>query len=468
MSTAAEDVRIDEGPIAATLESGRRHDAVQVREILARALELEGLPDVDLAVLMGVSDPELLGEFFQTARSVKETIYGNRLVLFAPLYISNLCANECIYCAFRAREPRARAAGAHPGRDRPRGAGTSSSRATSACCSSPASLTRARGSSTSSSAIDTIYRTARAPGEIRRVNVNIAPLTLDEFRQLKARQIGTYQLFQETYHRETYAKRPPRRHEARLRLARERPWTGRWRRASTTSGIGVLFGLFDWRFEILALVQHIRHLERAVRRRAAHDQRAAHRAGDRVRHREPPAARGLRHRLPQDRGDPASGGAVHRDHHVHRETADIRRETFALGVSQISAGSRTNPGGYSEDERDRCGAVLPRRPPLARRGGARRRVARLRAVVLHRLLPARAHRRDFMDLAKPGEIKEHCGPNALSTFQEYLVDYGSPETRAGRRSGASRDALAELEPGLRAKAEKMVRLVKDGTRDVYC
>ena len=103
MSTVTEGVRIDEGLIARTIEAGKRHDAARVREVLARALELKGLSDADMAVLMGVSDPELLGEVFHTARRVKEDIYGNRLVLFAPLYISNLCGNECVYCAFRAR-----------------------------------------------------------------------------------------------------------------------------------------------------------------------------------------------------------------------------------------------------------------------------------------------------------------------------------------------------------------------------
>lgn len=465
MTTAARCVRIDEGRIAAALASGCRHDAVQVREILARALELGGLPEADLAALMGVSDPELLGEVFQAARRVKEKIYGNRLVLFAPLYISNLCGNECVYCAFRAAN-RALARRAltqdeiagevkhlvEQGHKRillvageayPRG-----------------------GFRFILEAIDTVYRTASGPGEIRRVNVNIAPLSLDDFRLLKARQIGTYQVFQETYHRETYA----RVHVAGTK--RDFDWRvnapDRAMEAGIDDvGVGVLFGLFDWRFEILALVQHIRHLERRFG------------VGP--------------HTISVPRMEPATGSdiASHPPHPVSdidfrkvvatlrlavpytgiimstRETAEIRRETFALGVSQISAGSRTNPGGYSEDEKiDAAQFCLGDHRPLDE---VIRDAAALGYVPSFCTACYRLGRtgRDFMDLAKPGEIKEHCGPNALATFQEYLQDYASPETRRIGEASIAR-ALAELRPRPLARAKGMVEAVRGGKRDVYC
>ncbi len=465
MSTAADDVRIDEGLIGATLESGRRHDAVRVREILAKSLELKGLSEVELASLMEVSDPDLLGEIFQTARRVKETVYGNRLVLFAPLYISNLCANECVYCAFRA----ANRALARRALTQDEIAGEVKhlvEQGHKRILLVAGEAYPREGFEYVLSAIDTVYRTASGPGQIRRVNVNIAPLSLDEFRLLKARQIGTYQVFQETYHRETYAK---------VHLAgtkRDFDWrVNAPDRAMAAGiddvGIGVLFGLFDWRFEILALVQHIRHLE--------------HRFGVGP------------HTISVPRMEPATGSdiASHPPHPVSdidfrkivailrlavpytgiimstRETAEIRRETFALGVSQISAGSRTNPGGYSEDERiDAAQFCLGDHRPLDE---VIRDAAALGYVPSFCTACYRLGRtgRDFMDLAKPGEIKEHCGPNALATFQEYLEDYESPETRQVGEACIAH-ALAELETGLRAKAEKMVRLVKDGTRDVYC
>ena len=465
MSTASAGVKIDEGLIGATIEAGKRHEAARVREILARALELKGLPDEELSVLMGVSDPELLGEVFATAKKVKEGIYGNRLVLFAPLYISNMCSNECVYCAFRARN-----------RELERRALSQDEIAREVQLLVEQGHKRIllvagesyphEGFDYILNAVDTVYRTASGRGEIRRVNVNIAPLTLEEFARLKAKNIGTYQIFQETYHRETYA---------RVHLGgKKRDFD--WRvnapdRAMESGiddvGIGVLFGLFDWRFEILALVQHIRHLESRFG------------VGP--------------HTISVPRLEPASGSDVasHPPHPVSdvdfrkivailrlavpytgiimstRESADIRRETFALGVSQISAGSRTNPGGYAEDEKfDAAQFCLGDHRPLDE---VIRDVAALGYVPSFCTACYRLGRtgRDFMDLAKPGEIKEHCGPNALATFQEYLEDYASPGTRATGEAEIAR-ALAEMGPEARTRAERMVALVKDGKRDVYC
>ena len=414
---------------------------------------------------MGVSDPVLLGEVFDTARRVKEDIYGKRLVLFAPLYISNLCANECVYCAFRARN-RALTRRALSQDEIAKEVTHLVEQGHKRILVVAGESYPDEGFDYILNAIDTVYRTSSGPGEIRRVNVNIAPLTLDEFKQLKARQIGTYQIFQETYHRATYAA---------VHLGgKKRDFD--WRvtapdRAMQCGiddvGIGVLFGLFDWRFETLALMQHIRHLE------------ARYGVGP--------------HTISVPRLEPATGSDVasHPPHPVSdvdfrkvvailrlavpytgiimstRESADIRRETFALGVSQISAGSRTNPGGYSEDERiESAQFCLGDHRPL---DVVIRDVAALGYVPSFCTACYRLGRtgRDFMDLAKPGEIKAHCAPNALATFQEYLQDYASPETRAvGEATIAG--ALAEMEPELRAKAERMVRLVKDGKRDVYC
>lgn len=458
-------VRIDEGRIGRILEDGRSHDAAQVREILARALELHGLEDEDLAVLMGISDPELLGELFEAARNVKERIYGNRLVLFAPMYISNLCSNECTYCAFRVRN-----------REVVRRALTQEEIAHEVehlvkeghkrILMVAGEAYPKEGFSYVLKSIETIYNTASGHGEIRRVNVNIAPLTAEEFRQLKGAEIGTYQLFQETYHRETYG---------RVHLA-GRKADFDWRLSAMDRameagiddvGVGVLFGLFDWRYEILAMMQHIRHLEGRFG------------VGP--------------HTVSVPRLEPATGSdlAAHPPKPVDdldfrkivailriavpytgiimstRETASMRRETFALGVSQISAGSRTNPGGYAEEERYEASQFsLGDHRPLDE---VIRDVASMGYVpsfctACYRLGRTGA---DFMDLAKPGEIKEHCTPNAIATFQEYLEDFGSEATREVGQATISH-ALDGLEPRLRARTEKMVALVKGGRRDVYC
>ncbi len=456
---------IDEAEIEGVLRSAARSDSAEVREVLAKAGAGGGLGMSDVACLCGVSDPELLAELFATARAVKDRIYGKRLVLFAPLYVSNLCGNDCAYCAFRARnkEVKRRALAqsevarevrilVEQGHKRVLlVAGESYPR---------------QGFRYVLDCIETIYGVKSGPGEIRRVNVNVAPLTVDEFRDLHAARIGTYQLFQETYHRATYAA---------VHLGgRKRDFD--WRatvmdRAMAAGindvGIGVLFGLCDWRFEVLALMQHIRHLE------------ARFGVGP--------------HTISVPRLEPAIGAdvAAHPPKPVSdvdfrklvailrlavpytgiimstRETPNIRRESFALGVSQISAGSRTNPGGYSTDDEVDDGSQFSL-------GDHRPLDEVIRDVAALGYIPSfctgcyRLGRtgQDFMDLAKPGEIKQHCDPNGLSTFLEYLLDYASPETRAVGEP-LIEATLAGMDEAVRHTAERMLAKVRKGGRDVY-
>jgi len=458
---------IDEARVDAVLAAGQDRGAVHVREVLAKAREMHGLDDADVSVLMGISDPDLLGEMFDAARFVKETIYGRRLVLFAPLYVSNLCGNDCVYCAFRARN-----------REVTRRALTQDEVANEVRVLVEQGHKRVllvagesyphEGFSYVLKCVETIYKVKAGRGEIRRVNVNVAPLELDQFKALKETGIGTYQLFQETYHRDTYA---------RVHLAgRKRDFD--WRvtamdRAMEAGiddvGIGVLFGLWDWRWETLALLQHIRHLE------------ARYGVGP--------------HTVSVPRMEPAIGSDVASHPPVPvsdvdfrklvailrlavpytgiimstRETANLRRESFALGVSQISAGSRTNPGGYEEED-----AKKEFEAAQFQVGDHRPLDEVVRDVASMGYIPSfctgcyRLGRTgaDFMDLAKPGDIRQHCDPNGLSTFMEYLLDYASPDTRAiGDR--LVDDVLAGMEGKAQATASKLVAAVRSGKRDVY-
>ena len=465
MSTVHSTIPINESDIESVLVAARHQDAARVREVLAKARTLKGLDMDEIAALMTVSDPDLMGELFDAAKQVKEEIYGRRLVLFAPLYISNLCSNECLYCAFRAqnKEVKRRALTQEEiGREVKILVEQGHKRILLVAGESYPK----EGFSYVLKAIETIYATKSGTGEIRRVNVNVAPLPVEEFRELKAAGIGTYQVFQETYHRETYAEVHTR--------GKKRDYD--WRvtamdRAMEAGiddvGIGVLFGLCDWRFEILAMMQHIRHLEKEFG------------VGP--------------HTVSVPRLEPAGGSdiASHPPHPISdvdfrkivailrlavpytgiimstRETPNLRRETFALGVSQISAGSRTNPGGYSVDvtEPDAAQFSLGDHRPLDE---VIRDVASLGYIPSFCTACYRLGRtgEDFMDMAKPGEIKLHCSPNALSTFTEYLMDYASPETR----QVGDRLVVTMLE-GMTGKqqtiAEKLVRQVRAGKRDVF-
>jgi 2-iminoacetate synthase len=346
-TTAA--IPVDADEIHRILGIHRVHDASRVREILARSLDLKGLPLEDVAVLANVSDPVLLGEMFEAARCVKQRIYGNRLVIFAPLYVSNLCANECTYCAFRTRNTQIR-----------RRALTQEEIAEETLVLVRQGHKRVllvagesypnEGFNYVLKSIATVYATREGKGEIRRINVNVAPLGVEEFRQLKDAGIGTYQLFQETYHRETYARLhlsgPKRDYDWRVTAMHRAMEAG-----LGDVGVGVLFGLFDWRFDLLALLQHARYLEQ-------HFGVGPHTMS--VPRLEPASGSDLASQPPYPVSDvdfrkivailrlavPYTGIIM-----STRETPNIRRETFSLGVSQISAGSRTNPGGYTEEKR---------------------------------------------------------------------------------------------------------------------
>ncbi len=456
-------VPIDEEGIFRVLQESKSRDAEYVRKVIAKSLELKGLDEEEVAALIQVSDSDLLGELFAAARKVKEEIYGSRVVMFAPLYISNLCANECLYCAFRARnkEIKRRALTQEEIREE---VGLLIDQGHKRVLLVAGESYPREGFDYVLKSIESVYAVKRPKGEIRRVNVNVAPLTVEEFKRLKATGIGTYQIFQETYHRDTYA----RMHVAGKKKDYDYRITApdRAMQAGVDDvGIGVLFGLYDWRFEILALLQHIRHLE------------DVYGVGP--------------HTLSVPRMEPAVGSdyASHPPYAVSdidfrkivailrlavpytgiimstRETPNIRRETFALGVSQISGGSRTNPGGYAEDEEFEAQQF--------QMGDHRSLDEVMRDVAELGYTPSfctacyRMGRtgHDFMDLAKPGEIKHHCQPNALSTFEEYLLDFASEETR---KAGEERiDAeLAAMDDAERAVAERQLAKVREGKRDV--
>jgi 2-iminoacetate synthase len=441
-----------------------RPDPARARAAIARARELKGLDFPEVAALLQCDDPAVTEEMFEAARYVKDMIYGKRLVLFAPLYISNLCHNNCLYCAFRnksggvkrraltqdeiAEEIRELERWGHKrilvvaGESYPD-----------------------EGLEYIFKTIKTIYSIREGKGEIRRVNCNIAPLTVDEFRQLQECKIGTFQCFQETYHLPTYKIMHPsgRKADFLWRLtAMDRAYQG----GINDLGVGILFGLYDYRFEVLALMQHIRHLE------------ATNGVGP--------------HTISVPRLEPADGSDVATnppypvtDHDFRRivaifrlavpytgiimstrETPRMRADTFALGVSQISAGSRTNPGGYVEGEPATAQFQL---------GDCRSLDEVIADVMRLGYIPSfctgcyRLGRTggDFMDLAKPGLIKNFCLPNAILTFKEYLEDYATPDTREAGLIAIDKHLADVPTDARRQETRERLKKIEEGKRDLY-
>ncbi len=456
---------IDEAAIMETLGLSRSPGHSRVREVLSKAGELKGLDTSDVATLMAVKDPELLAEVHAAARKVKESIYGPRIVLFAPLYISNICFNDCLYCAFRVSN-----------RNIHRRALTQDEIAAEVeilveqghkrlLLVSGEGYPQEDGFSYIIKAIETIYKTRVNRGEIRRVNVNIAPLSADQFRELKAAGIGTYQIFQETYHRETFARMHPggRKQDYDWRItAFERAMEA----GIDDVGAGLLFGLYDWRFEVLALLRHVEHLERSfgVGPHTISVPRLEPAAGSEVANNPPHPVTDedfqklvaiLRMAVPYT-------GMIMST----RETPEIRRATLALGVSQISAGSRTNPGGYGDSAHEDDGQFqLGDHRPLDE---VIRDLAEMGYIPSFCTACYRMGRtgQNFMDLAKPGDIKTRCDPNALSSFLEYLLDYASQETvKVGEK--LIEEHLLRMGDHLRRTSLAMLDRVRGGRRDVY-
>jgi 2-iminoacetate synthase len=456
---------IDGEAILARLAAQPEPDAVRVREILAKARELHGLDDADVLDLLQVEDPVLLSEVFATSKRVKEDIYGNRIVYFAPLYVSNICGNDCPYCAFRATNPEVVRKAL--GQDEVR------KETEILVAQGHKRILMVSGEAPGKTGLDyvcesirTVYSVRTPHGNIRRVNVNIAPLDEAGFKRLAGEAIGTYQLFQETYHEPTYKTLHRRGPKADFR----------WRlevmdRALAAGlhdvGIGVLFGLHDYRYEVMAMLAHIRHLEHrfGVGPHTISVPRLEPAAGsDLSRHPTSPVSdRDFMKIIAALRlAVPYTGIIL-----STRESVALRRAALELGVSQISAGSRTNPGGYSADKAPAAAQFeLGDTRPLGVVVSDVLEMGHIPSFCTGCYRKGRVGK-DFMDLAKPGLIKRHCLPNALLTFAEYLCDFADPEL--SRKGFAAIGTTLEQDvPGrLREKVRGLIERVRHGERDLY-
>jgi len=444
-------------------------DAGRVRELLAKSLSKQALSVEETAYLLAATDDDLVEEIFETARELKRNVYGNRIVLFAPLYIGNECVNDCAYCAFRRSNKDAvrRTLDVDETRRQVEALENKGHKR----------LILVFGEHPRYDAdfihdtVRTVYETKVGHGEIRRVNINAAPLDVPGYKRVKEAGIGTYQVFQETYHHETYAKLHPadtRKGNYPYRLDA----LSRAQEAGIDDvGVGVLFGLHDWRFEVLGLVAHALHMQQ--------------------RYGVGP------HTISFPRLRPAQGVEVDYSHLVSdhdfkrliailrlavpytgliltaREEPELRREVMAFGVSQIDAGSRIEIGGYTEAGDAQTQALEKEQFEL---GDIRSLDHVMRELVEDGYVPSfctacyRLGRtgEHFMEFAIPGFIKRFCTPNALSTLTEYLVDYASPETKAAGEKLIAAE-LEKLEDGeLKTELIKRLgRIRETEDRDLY-
>lgn len=457
---------IDDAQLTALLERPRP-DSRRVRDLVAKSLDKQALAVEETADLLLADDPELVEEIFAAARTLKETVYGNRIVLFAPLYIGSECINDCAYCGFRRSNPDAVRRTLELEEIR--------RQVTALEEKGQKRLILVFGEHPKynaefiAEAVRTVYDVKVGHGEIRRVNINAAPFDKEGYEIVKEAGIGTYQVFQETYHHPTYAQVHPRLTAKGDYLWRLDALSRAMEAGLDDVGIGALFGLYDWRFEVLGLVRHALFLQEfyGVGPHTISFPRLRPASGVQLDEKWQVADRDFLRLIAILRLSVPYTGMIL----TAREDAALRRQALSFGVSQIDAGTRIELGGYTEAGDTQC---MEREQFTI--GDVRSLDEVMRELVVDGHVPSfctacyRLGRtgEHFMEFAIPGFIKRFCTPNALTTLLEYLVDYGSEETRAaGERIIA--EELAKL-PDDALKRELVSRLDRIRTtedRDLF-
>jgi len=450
---------IDETKINDLLEKGKDAQKAEIREIICKALEFDGLTALEVSKLIQTEDKDMILEVFDAAFSVKEHIYGKRIVLFAPLYTSSRCVNDCLYCAFRASNNSINRSALNTEQivEEAKAIEAQGHKRILLVCGESESASDADHIA---SALEAIYASA----DIRRINVNAAPMEVADYKRIKAAGVGTYQLFQETYHRPTYAQMhpsgPKSDYDLRLNAIEKALEAG-----IDDFGIGALLGLYDYRFELLAILEHASYLDKTYG------------TGP--------------HTISVPRLKPAKGAPLTQAPHPvsdedfkkyvailrlavpytgiilsTRESRTLRDELLNLGVSQMSAGSKTNPGGYKEKASTNGQFETDDHRTLNEVLGAICDSGFIPSFCTACYRKNRTGER-FMVLAKSGHINEFCQPNSLLTFKENLIDYADEQTRAKGEAMIMR-ALTDIKDTrlLKATVEKLEEVEK-GARDLY-
>ncbi len=434
-----------------------------VDEIIAKAELRQGLSHRDASVLLACEDEERIAKIYALAEQIKKDFYGNRIVMFAPLYLSNYCINGCTYCPYHAKNK-------HIARKK---LTQEKVRAEVIALQDMGHkrLALEAGEDPVNNPLEyilecikTIYSIKHKNGAIRRVNVNIAATTVEDYRKLKEAGIGTYILFQETYHKESYeALHPtgPKHNYAYHTEAMDRAMEG----GIDDVGLGVLFGLERYKYEFAGLLMHAEHLE------AVHGVGPHTISVPRIKHADDIDPNAFANGIDDETfaklvaliriAVPYTGMIV-----STRESQAVREKVLRLGISQISGGSRTSVGGYTEEDRPTDTEQFD--------------VSDQRTLdeVVHWLLDLgyipsfctacyRAGRTGdrFMELCKSKQIQNCCHPNALMTLKEYLVDYASEETRSIGEKLIEAELLNIPKENVRAVCADHLKKIEEGIRD---
>ena len=467
---------IDDDAIFATLAANRTPDAVRIREIIAKALSIETLTLDEAAMLIHVCDPDLVAEMEAAAGEIKRRVYDNRIVTFAPLYLSNHCVNNCRYCGFRRENRAIRRLILSPEQIR-------QETAVLAGQIGHKRLIVVYGEHPISDidymveSIRTIYDVAvpvrQGEGRIRRVNVNAAPLSIEDLKRLHEVGIGTFQVFQETYHHATY----DRLHPADT-LKGNYPWRlycmhRAFEAGVDDFGIGALFGLADWRFDVLGLLAHAIELERAVGigphtisfPRLEPAENTPFIQDTRLRVADDDFRRAL---VVLRLAVPYTGMIL-----TARETADVRRALMPLGVTQIDASSRIGVGAYGDgsalDDQDNRQQF--------RLGDTRsldtvvRELAEGGTIVSFCTAGYRCGRtgKRIMDLLRSGREGRFCKLNAVLTYREWIDDFATPATAAAAEPVIENEiaAIQREQPEASGRFMDYYHRIRAGERDLY-
>ena len=458
---------INHEEILKTLEYAESHkdDLELVESILEKAKLRKGLTHREASVLLACDNKEKVKEMYDMAEQIKKDFYGNRIVLFAPLYLSNYCVNGCLYCPYHAVNkhiPRKKLTQEEVKKEvialQDMGHKRLAIEAGEDPINNPIEYIL--------ECIKTIYSIKHKNGAIRRVNVNIAATTVENYRKLKEAGIGTYILFQETYDKQAYEvlhPTGPKHDYAYHTEAMDRAMEG----GIDDVGIGVLFGLDKYKYEFAGLLMHAEHLE------AVHGVGPHTISVPRVKKADDIDPTAFDNSLSDEMfcklaaliriSVPYTGMII-----STRETPEVREKIIRLGVSQISGGSRTSVGGYTEEERphDTEQFDVSDNRTLDEVVNWLMRSGYIPSFCTACYREGRTGDR-FMSLCKSGQIQNCCHPNALMTLKEYLVDYASSETKKIGDELILKEIDNIGKDEIKEKVKEQLVKIENGTRDLY-